>query len=143
MSKKVLNTHSVINELKGQSAFFKREPEPEHPAAEKPRPAVISQTNKETRKLASKQPYQEPTQENSLQPSGPIKPEFYRKQTFEFTKDDMYFLDDAKLACKRRYGFRTTKNDIVRTALEFLKKDLETNKETSFLVRKFTGKEAY
>ena len=141
MSKKVLNTQSIVNELKGHSAFFKREPEPEQPKPEIPKPVINKQENKETRKQASKQPRKEVTQEESLQPSRPHKPEFYRKQTFEFTEDDLYFLDDAKMACKRQYGFRITKNDIVRTAFEFLKKDLETNKETSFLVRKFTRKE--
>lgn len=30
MSKKILNTKMVINELKGQSVFFQREPSPQH-----------------------------------------------------------------------------------------------------------------
>ena len=34
MSKKVLNIQPVINELKGQSAFFRRDPEPQETATE-------------------------------------------------------------------------------------------------------------
>ena len=99
-----------------------------------------NQGNKETRKLPSKQTRKPGSQEVYLEPDAPNKPEFYRKQTFEFSESELDFLDEAKLKCKKRYGFRVTKAEIVRTALEFLGKDFQGNKETSFLARKFTGK---
>ena len=75
-----------------------------------------------------------------MQPDPPDKPDFYRKQTFAFVEDELDFLDEAKLDCRRQYEVRITKNEIVRTALEFLRKDFHKNKETSFLVRKFARK---
>ena len=99
------------------------------------------QGNKETRNLVKKEAGKEGAQEASLEPDLPTKPELYRKQTFEFSEAELEFLEDAKTTCRRRFGFHVTKNEIARTALELLAKDFQTNKETSFLVRKFTGNE--
>ena len=95
------------------------------------------QGSKETRKRVSKQTITLKSKRVLLQPDLPDNPEFYRKQTFEFSEGELDFLDEAKLTCKRKYRFRVTKNELVRTALEMLSKDFEQNKETSFLVRKF------
>ena len=63
MSKKVLNTASVINELKGQSAFFRREPlrdspaEQSEPQFQKP---VTKESNKTLRKTKTNNKAQEP-----------------------------------------------------------------------------------
>lgn len=106
----------------------------------KPKPAHTvyeKQGNKETRKLAEKQG----NKEACLEPDPPIRLNYYRKQTFEFADNELDFLDEAKLEVRRNFGFRVTKNEIMRTALEFLEKDFHENKETSFLVRKFTGKQ--
>jgi hypothetical protein len=51
MSKKVLNTQSVINELKGQSAFF-RQDAPLQSETVDPKPATVKASPKKPKKLA-------------------------------------------------------------------------------------------
>ena len=99
------------------------------------------QGNKATRNLVEKEPAKDAAREAALEPDLPTKPELYRKQTFEFSEAELEFLEEAKTTCRRRFGFRVAKNEMVRTALEFLAKDFRVNQETSFLVRKFAGKE--
>ena len=99
------------------------------------------QGNKQTRKLVGNEVGKTATQETALEPDLPTQPELYRKQTFELGEVELNFLEDAKTACRQSFRFRMTKNEIVRTALEFLAKDFLANKQTSFLVRKFAGKE--
>lgn len=109
------------------------------------------QSNKETRKQPKKKTILPTSQKPSLEtkkrpsrrvafePDVPQKHRLYRKQTFEFSKEELDFLEKAKFHL-RELG--VTKNEIVRTALELLNKDYQANKETSFLVRKFSGQPA-
>ena len=73
-----------------------------------------------------------------FEPDPPRKQRLYRKQTFELSKEELEFLEEAKFQLRE---LEVTKNEIVRTALELLTKDYQGNKETSFLVRKFTNKQ--
>ncbi len=113
------------------------------------------QDGKQTRKQASKhsgnrsslpttrqasqeaRPKQEtPARPVPFEPEAPRRQLLRRKQTFEFSKGELDFLDEVKFQL-RELG--VTKNEVIRTALELLSKDYQANKETSFLVRKFIG----
>jgi hypothetical protein len=116
-----------------------------------------SQHNKETRKQGRKLPEKRtifperkpalqkasrkkepPMRPIAFEPDVPRRHRLGRKQTFEFSKGELDFLDETKFQL-RELG--VTKNEIVRTALELLAKDYVANKETSFLVRKFAGEQ--
>jgi hypothetical protein len=73
-----------------------------------------------------------------FEPDSTGKLKFWRKQTFEFSKEELDFLNEVKFHL-RELG--VTKNKVVRTALELLAKDYQANKEVSFLVRKFTRRQ--
>jgi hypothetical protein len=112
--------------------------QPEKKAQEKTRP---KQTSKKTRKQAEKEPpapkaITSPSTTIPFDPEPPQKQRLTRKQTFEFSKDELDFLDTAKFEL-RESG--VTKNEIIRTGLELLAKDHQANKEASFLVRKITS----
>jgi hypothetical protein len=126
---------------------------PAQPVAKTPRNTGRSQDSKETSKQGNKLPGKQttslerkqapqavsptkkpPRRPIAFEPDVPRRRRLGRKQTFEFNKRELDFLDEVKFQL-RELG--VTKNEIVRTALELLAKDYEANKETSFLVRKF------
>ncbi len=99
---------------------------------------------KQTRLSANKQANNEPSPQTNknqklinINPDLPHRQRMYRKQTFEFSQADLDFMDLIKFELR---ASSVTKNAIVRTGLEALRKDYQANKETSFLVRKFAGK---
>ena len=63
-----------------------------------------------------------------------------RKDSFLFTEQEFEALEDLKLELRRKHDVKVTKNDLARCALHLLVEDYETNRERSFLGRKFLGK---
>ena len=149
---------SLFTELMDEREKQKQELERMSEEQERPKKDVVSPTfvpvedgqnehrfarrqgTQETRKQVSQEAKKNTSHPAYLEPDSPSLPDMYRKQTFEFGEQELAFLDDVKLDCKREYGIRVTKNQIIRAALELLRKEFEENKETSFLVRKFSGK---
>jgi len=131
--KKTLNTDTITNELHEGSAFFQNK----RKLVEKSTPTIPSNhdtTNAVTRKQGNK----EVSLFIPFIPDKPQRPKLTKKQTFEFGQTELDFLDQAKYELRES---KVTKNDVVLTALELLKKDYQQNKETSFLGNKFTSKQ--
>jgi hypothetical protein len=91
-------------------------------------------TRQASRETSRKQ--ETPARQIPFEPEAPRRQLLRRKQTFELSQGELDFLDEVKFQL-RELG--VTKNEVIRTALELLAKDYQTNKETSFLVRKFIG----
>ena len=72
-----------------------------------------------------------------LEPDPPDAPDLYRKQTINFGPDDLDAVQKMQDALRDLHKQEISKQDIVRTAVEFLLKDHDLHKEDSFLVRKF------
>ena len=94
-----------------------------------------SQATESTRKQANKEPSQEEVvQRIPIGPNPPAKQEYTKKQTFEFSKDELRFLKQIKLELEE---YKVTQNEVVRAGIELLAKDYVANRRESFLVRKF------
>ena len=107
----------------------------ENPPASKPASQPVS--------LPANQPTSPPEPAPTIEARIPFDPEpphhrgdYYKKNTFELYEAEVNFLRQARFDLD---PLGVTKNAIVQTALELLAKDYQVNKETSFLVRKFTG----
>ena len=114
MSKKDLNPESVINELRGESVFFKPDPEPAPPPitqpqevkgpAEEPQPETVrlSERNSERTEIRS-----------SVLPTKRLS----RRYSFEFYDDQITKLKTLKHEAEMR-GEKLSLSDIARQAMD-------------------------
>jgi hypothetical protein len=100
--------------------------------------------NKETRKQVSKEPWNQGTLENpAADGSGfdlTIAP--YKNDTFLFTNEELYAIEDLKTELKRKLDLKTTKYDIVRCAIHCLMEDYQQRGEESHIVQRVRKKNA-
>lgn len=149
--KKAIDTSKLSSDLASSSVFFRKPsplpgpadnqppssaqaPRPDAPAPEKP-------ANKETRKQPSPLAEQLPAAP-SLVPFTPdplLTRPLTRKQTFEFTKNELDFMDLVKYELR---DLGITKNEMVATAVELLAKDYKANHRHSYLYRKYASRKA-
>ena len=147
MTKKKLNTQAVINELRGQSAFFKSSPQLTPPPDGSPRRKKRGKGKNKTGK---------PKTTKSSGSHGATKPrdhdttvsryhdtifELIRKAVKEFGKEaathrftgqEKKAVADIIYAYKNR-GFKTSENEITRIAVNFIINDYKENGENSVL----------
>lgn len=122
MSKKVLNTQSVINELKGQSAFF-RQDAPVQAETDKPTPQAVKETPKEPKKhphitVEKESPKPIPNLEHS--PTGlPVE-----------KKNDTVSSNDSNHARAHASTLASIQDDIVETIRKTVK---QVGKDTLFV----------
>ena len=70
-----------------------------------------------------------------------INQQAHRSNTFVFTDEELWALEDAKIELRRKYDLeKVTKYDIVRCALHCLLEDYRDRKGQSFLVRRLSRK---
>lgn len=72
-----------------------------------------------------------------LDPDPPEALELYRKQTLQFGPKELDTIQRIQQVMSNKHHRETTKNDLVRAAVEFLAKDFDAHSDDSFLVRKF------
>jgi hypothetical protein len=99
---------------------------------------------KATMKQVSKEPRKQGTLENpAADGSGfdlAITP--YKNDTFLFTNEELYAIEDLKTELKRKLDLKTTKYDIVRSAIHWLVEDYRQHGEESHIVQRVRKKQA-
>jgi hypothetical protein len=122
MSKKVLNTQSVINELRGQSVFF-REDTPAKSETDKTGPKTLEKTQKATKKL--------PQSDIEKQKPKPIRnPDYSPTDLPAEKKNDTVNNDDSKRAGTPASMPANSQDDIVETIRKTVK---QVGKDTLFV----------
>jgi hypothetical protein len=98
----------------------------------------------EPRKQVTKEPRKQGTLENpAADGSGfdlTITP--YKNDTFLFTNEELYAIEDLKTELKRKLDLKTTKYDIVRCAIHCLMEDYRQHGEESHIVQRVRKKNA-
>ncbi len=114
-------------------------PLPEKPAAQE---VQHTEQTKETRKQVSKEPRNQGTLENpATDGSGfdlSVTP--YKNDTFLFTNEELYAIEDLKTELLRKLDLKTTKYDIVRCAVHCLVEDYRQHGEESHIVQRVRKK---
>ena len=157
MSKKVLNTQSVVNELKGQSAFFRKD---------NPKPGVVKkrpEPQKETPLTTSESPIDLPTIEKNATVNNASNRankrastlsndhdnliETIRKTVKQVGKDTLFVrltthekhrVASAVFTLNEKYrgeSRKTSENEIGRIGVNYILEDYKTNRENSILAR--------
>jgi hypothetical protein len=147
MTKKELNTQSVINELRGQSAFFKSTPpftlSPDKSDTEEKRASGKGQTKKPkvTRKSGHRGVTTPSNHATTVSRYHDAIIETVRKAvkelgkeaaTHRFTIEEKKAVADIIYAYKNQ-GTRTSENEITRIAVNFIVDDYRENGENSIL----------
>lgn len=65
----------------------------------------------------------------------------YKNDTFIFTNEELYAIEDLKTELKRKLDLRTTKYDIVRCAIHCLIEDYRQHGEESHIVQRVRKKQ--
>jgi hypothetical protein len=98
--------------------------------------------NKETRKQVSKEPWNLGTLDTAASAAQGfdlnITP--YKNDTFLFTNEELYAIDDLKTELLRKLDLKTTKYDIVRCAIHCLVEDYRQHGEESLIVQRVRKK---
>jgi hypothetical protein len=98
----------------------------------------------EPRKQVSKEPREKGSLENpAADVSGfdlTVTP--YKNDTFLFTNEELYAIEDLKTELKRKLDLKTTKYDIVRCAIHCLMEDYQQRGEESHIVQRVRKKNA-
>lgn len=97
------------------------------------------ETGKLARKEVSKEVSQEERKERRREAIKEEKPTF--KSSFLYTEKEFETFEDLKTDVRRKHGLKMTKNDLARAGIRLLAEDYEKNQETSFLVKRFLGKQ--
>jgi hypothetical protein len=66
----------------------------------------------------------------------------YKNDTFIFTNEELYAIEDLKTELKRKLDLKTTKYDIVRCAIHCLMEDYQQRGEESHIVQRVRKKQA-
>ena len=147
MTKKNLNTQAVVNELRGQSAFFKKPPQ-DTPLSDKP-PTEKKQSKGSDRtgiRRATKKPSNRDTttprnHDTTASRYHDTVVELVRKAvrelgkeaaTHRFTLGEKKAIADVIYTYKSR-GIKTSENEIARIAINFVIQDHEENGKNSIL----------
>jgi hypothetical protein len=124
------------------------------PLSEKPAAQEAQDTaqTKETRNLGTleprKQVYKEPRKQGTLENPAADGSGFdltitpYKNDTFLFTNEELYAIEDLKTELKRKLDLKTTKYDIVRCAIHCLMEDYRQRGEKSHIVQRVRKKNA-
>ncbi len=100
-----------------------------------------AQESTQTRKQENKETsFSEKNQEPKPSPS-PAPISEYKKATYKMSEEALDALDESKRLLKRKHGLKASLESIVEAAIMDAYHDLEENKETSFLVNWFAGKQ--
>lgn len=161
--KKKLNTSEVMNELRGQSVFFPKKPQPasqEIVQASPPPPTHVLQQQREPEKVKVQRTREEPSNHDTvipryhdtMQPSNhdttiprpetdifeavrkAVKQIGKEAATHRFTLDEKNLLADIEYTYKRQ-GIRTSENEITRIAINYFIEDYRKNGEQSILAQ--------
>jgi hypothetical protein len=73
MSKKVLNSKTIINELRGQSAYFRKEPQEDYSSSKQPKPGIPKPEINDSRTLPREPEPEKETRESPLKTEAPAK----------------------------------------------------------------------
>src|SRR5258706_11399231 len=150
MSKKILNMAAITNELQGASLFFSK-PVPTPPVAKKQPQPIAPKPVKEARAVELEAENQATViqTDSKLSRYHAIKQASYHDSTIElirkavrfigkdaffgrFTPEEKAMLSDAAYTYKRS-GVKTSENEIVRIAVNFIVNDYQENGENSLL----------
>ncbi len=142
MAKKTFNTQALADDL-AQSAFFTPRP-PQEPVS-KPVPVPAESRNPvtpQTRKPGAASPQPRIPSPTEAQPTPPavftlnLEAKADQKYTTYFTEQEHELLEDIKLEVRRRYGYKTTKQEIIRCALGELIEDYQRHGSDSRFVQR-------
>jgi hypothetical protein len=142
--KKKMDVRAFTSSLRGESVFFplrEGKPSPEH-AGEPLESGATSEErlfqetrlpeNKETSFLVNKKAGKQVFQKTRKRTA-------YPKVTYQLNPIVTDILEDAKHTIRRQYNIKVSLADIVEEAIQHICQDLQKNKETSFLVNKFSS----
>lgn len=142
MSKKQLNTESVLNELSGKSVFFQKEtPTTASPKPQTPTISDDPSLNDDTmtpRHHATTKSRHHDTVVSRYQDAiveiirKAVKIFGKEAATHRFTEDEKRAIADIVFSYKQQ-GIRTNENEIARTAINFILHDYRENGENSIL----------
>jgi hypothetical protein len=148
--KKSLDTTSMMNELKGQSAFFptyKRENQPEAVKKIAPRPPKVKDKTPAQQKQVPAERYHDTmiprNHDTTVSDNDNDIFEMARKAvkqvgkeaaTHRFTLEEKNLLADIEYSY-RRQGIRTSENEITRIAINYFAQEYRKNGENSLLAK--------
>jgi hypothetical protein len=98
--------------------------------------------NLEPRKKVSKEPRKQSTLENpaTVGSGFDLSVTPYKNDTFIFTNEELYAIEDLKTELMRKLDLKTTKYDIVRCAIHCLVEDYRQHGEESHIVQRVRKK---
>ncbi len=149
MTQKKLNTQAVVNELKGQSAFFENSPRLT-PLSDQPLGG--NKQGKVKDKTGNQQTNKPPQNHDAVTPRNhdttvsryhdttiesvrkAVKVYGKEAATHRFTAEEKEAIADVIYAYKQR-GVKTSENEVTRIAVNFLLNDYKENGENSILHR--------
>lgn len=151
MTKKQLNTNAMLNELKGNSVFFKKDAaKPEQSTPPSNKPAAKKKVGKVVTSKKEAPTKRSPDHLDTTQPGNhdttvsryhaamieavrkAVKEFGKEAATHRFTAEEKQKLADIVYSYKRR-GIRTSENEVTRIAVNFLIDDHAENGENSIL----------
>lgn len=104
-------------------------------AEKRPRVAVTKERSHERQKLPRFEPMPQRTEEGTLQRSFEYpKQRATERNSYDFYKDQILWLNRMKVEIQERYGRRVTANTIVQLALDLLIQDYRKRGERSSLI---------
>ncbi len=122
MSKKILNTQSVINELSGQSAFFRKDA-PKQSETDKSKPKIVKETLKDPEKNPGINNKKEISKPNPNQERSPIG-------LPDEKKDDTVSSNDSNQAITHASLLANIQDDLIETIRKTVK---QVGKDTLFV----------
>jgi hypothetical protein len=149
MSKKKLDTSTIANELRGQSVFFPKERETRPEQTQQLTSPSQTEQNKPVKKIDDTVI---PRYHETMTPSNhdtmilmteedmieavrkAVKQIGKEAATQRLTLEEKQALDDIEYSYKRQ-GIKTSGNEIIRTAINYIVRDYQQNGENSILAK--------
>ncbi len=148
MNKKKLDETSVLNELKNNSLFFRREPKAPPAPEQSPTPSPAAKPDIEIKTLAPAADtvtprYHDTTRDTTIPRHYEPILETTRKAVKQFGKEaatHRFTMEEKKAlkAIERDYGeqgIRTSENEITRIAINYMLEDYRVNKKKSIVAQ--------
>jgi hypothetical protein len=60
----------------------------------------------------------------------------YQNNTYAFTEEELWAIEDTKQELERKHGLKVTKYNLVRLGVHYLIEDYRRNRATSFVVKR-------
>ena len=143
--KKKLNEADIVNELKGGSLFFSRNPDeaeapPAAPAQGDQPEDTFTRNPENTKTRKHETMFPRLVEGTETRAAFDINVQPTAKYTSLFATEELEALDDLKTALRRQYGIKATKIDLIRYAIHHLIEDYRSQGDQSIVLERLKKK---